>query len=660
MERYVALKILPEHYARDPEFVRRFNREARTIARLEHKNILPVYDFGEEGGVTYLAMRYLESGTLKDVLEIGRLMLPDAVHILQQVCSALDYAHREGVVHRDVKPSNVMIDDEGEAYLTDFGIAKVLESSEQLTATGGVLGTPAYMAPEQVMGQPVDARADIYALGIILYEMALGRVPYDADTPMAVALAHVREPLPLPRELDPNLPEPIEVVILKALAKEPGDRYPTASQLSAALDKAVSTADIDESGSTLRTLATHARLSRADEIATYDVAAGPLRPTTKPARLRRWLLPAGGLALVAIIVSVFMLLGTVEADRSADGDETVAAQVELPVRFTQTAEAKLTMVAAMTVSATGTQPFVSIDTMPSSTLTSSATPISTLTPTPALLQLTDGVGNNYSPSFSPDGIKIVFISTRDGNPEIYIMNTDRSEQTRLTNTPNIYEDLPSFSPDGSLILFAGNDGHDEDLYVMNVDGSQTQNISNSPNSNDGRPKFVPSMFVSLKVIFDSDRSGDWEIYSAPFEINRLGSVTLVTSRPTYNDRLPSYVSSTGQILFRSELIGSGDSRIYLVGEDGSNPTQLSSEYNDWYPIVSNDGNWIVFVSNREGNEELYAIMKSDGSDIVRLTENPAQDTTPAISPNNQWLVFASKRDGNSLHLFQIPFPLSSP
>src|SRR5574341_430893 len=153
MDRYVALKILPAHYALDPKFVERFNREARTIAKLEHKNILPVYDFGEENGVTYLAMRYLDGGTLKDVLGLGRLTLSDAVDIMAQVCAALDYAHRQGVIHRDVKPANIMIDSEGAAYLTDFGIAKVLVFvTGAITETGAAVGTPAYMAPEQSLG----------------------------------------------------------------------------------------------------------------------------------------------------------------------------------------------------------------------------------------------------------------------------------------------------------------------------------------------------------------------------------------------------------------------------------------------------------------------------------------------------------------------------
>jgi len=238
MDRIVALKVLPEHYAQDPQFVERFYREARTIAQLEHPNILPVYDFGEQDGITYLVMRFLDGGTLQELMEKQRLSLHQTVDILVQVCAALDYAHRKGVIHRDVKPSNVLIDREGLVYLSDFGIAKVLESASRLTQTGTALGTPAYMSPEQCMGTPIDKRSDIYSLGVLMYEMAVGKVPFKADTPMAVLFAHLHEPLPMPRSNNPAISEELQLVILKAMAKDPNDRYQTAAEMGAALRRA--------------------------------------------------------------------------------------------------------------------------------------------------------------------------------------------------------------------------------------------------------------------------------------------------------------------------------------------------------------------------------------------------------------------------------------
>jgi serine/threonine protein kinase len=235
MDRTVALKVLPEYYAQDPQFVDRFNREARTIARLEHPNILPVYDFGEQDGITYLVMRFLEGGTLQEKMGQQGFSLHQTADLLVPICAALDYAHRQGIIHRDVKPSNVLIDREGAVYLSDFGIAKVLESSSRLTQTGTSLGTPAYMAPEQCLGKEVDRRSDIYSLGVILYEMAVGRVPFQADTPMAVLFAHVHEPLPIPRSINPTISEALQNVILKAMAKNPEDRFQTAAEMGTAL-----------------------------------------------------------------------------------------------------------------------------------------------------------------------------------------------------------------------------------------------------------------------------------------------------------------------------------------------------------------------------------------------------------------------------------------
>jgi hypothetical protein len=238
LDRYVAVKVLPPYYAHEPGFSERFSREARAVARLEHPHILPIYDFGQEGDYTYLVIKYVPAGTLKDLLAAGRLPLEQTVEIVSQVAAALDYAHRHGIIHRDVKPSNVLMDRGEWALLMDFGLAKMVEGSKQLTASGVGVGTPAYMAPEQGRGEQVDGRADVYALGIVLFEMVTGQVPFDAETPMAVVLKHITDPLPMPRTLEPSLPEGVERVILKALAKSPADRYATAGELADALKRA--------------------------------------------------------------------------------------------------------------------------------------------------------------------------------------------------------------------------------------------------------------------------------------------------------------------------------------------------------------------------------------------------------------------------------------
>jgi serine/threonine protein kinase len=241
VDRYVAIKVLPSQLAESQEFATRFHQEARIIAKLEHPHILPVFDYGESDGVAYFVMRYLEAGTLKDKMEAGRpLPLKDIDRIFTQLAEALSYAHSFGIIHRDLKPANALIDSHGNIFLTDFGIAKLMESaSPRLTQTDAIMGTPAYISPEQAQSQPVDQRADIYSLGIILYEMVTGGVPFTADTPLAVLFKHISDPLPLPSLVKPDIPPSIEKVILKALAKDPKDRFSTADEFVAAWKRAL-------------------------------------------------------------------------------------------------------------------------------------------------------------------------------------------------------------------------------------------------------------------------------------------------------------------------------------------------------------------------------------------------------------------------------------
>jgi tRNA A-37 threonylcarbamoyl transferase component Bud32 len=244
LDRYVAVKVLHPHLIGDEDFAARFRREARAVAALEHPHIVRVYDFDADAGVAFLVMERLEGRSLKAVLrdldcQGEKMALGEVSRIVGAIAEALDYAHHQGLVHRDIKPSNVILAGNGRPVLTDFGIARIVEGSTAITESGGTLGTPAYMSPEQCKGETGDARSDIYALGVLMYQLCTGRVPFDADTPYAVILKHISSPLPSPRSQRPDLPEAVERVILKAMAKEPGGRYQSAGEMGRALKAAV-------------------------------------------------------------------------------------------------------------------------------------------------------------------------------------------------------------------------------------------------------------------------------------------------------------------------------------------------------------------------------------------------------------------------------------
>ena len=228
----VALKVLREQYAADAEFVERFQREARAVASLTHANMVQVYESGEAAGWHFIAMEFVEGQDLKRYIrEHGPLRVAEAVRIAVAVCEVLDYAHRRGIIHRDVKPQNILLRRDGTVKVTDFGIARAL-SSVTITQTGTVLGSVQYLSPEQARGQPVGRAADIYALGVVLFEMLTGQLPFEGDSPIAIAMAHVHDVPPAPRRLNPEIPPALEAVILRGMAKQPQHRYASAADLA--------------------------------------------------------------------------------------------------------------------------------------------------------------------------------------------------------------------------------------------------------------------------------------------------------------------------------------------------------------------------------------------------------------------------------------------
>ncbi len=226
LDRYVALKVLHPAFLEEASFLARFQREARVVAKLEHPNIVPIYDYAEHEGRPYLVMKFIEGETLKVRLGRGSIDASEVVRIVEAVGAALSYAHRRGILHRDIKPSNVLLGKDGQIYLADFGLARIAQSGESTLTSDMIVGTPQYISPEQAMGKKdLDEGTDIYSFGVMLYELIVGRVPFNADTPFSIIHDHIYSPLPLPSQLNVDIPPEVERVLLKALAKERSDRY---------------------------------------------------------------------------------------------------------------------------------------------------------------------------------------------------------------------------------------------------------------------------------------------------------------------------------------------------------------------------------------------------------------------------------------------------
>jgi len=596
-KREVALKLLPREFLHDPLFRARFEREAETIAALEHAAIVPVYDFNEEGGQPYFVMRLMVGGSLAERLKRGALSLSETVRILTRLAPALDEAHAKGIIHRDLKPGNILFDQRGDAYISDFGTVKLSQTNSPQTSADSIIGTPAYMSPEQARGEStLDGRSDVYALGVIAFEMLTGQQPYVADTPVGVVVKHLYDPVPRLRDLNPDLPNAGEAVIFKAMQKDRAARFPTASEFARALSA----------------VAQEAAPSSTTLPRPTSPASAPFKTFTP--RLRWVSLLAGGLGLMALFASSMFFLTRGNFSITALGAPTA------------------------------TMPQAAITRLSPAPMTS-PTPLPTLL-TPTLLPTVGATPRGGS-------ARLAFVSrpqsSNDLNDnEIYLIQSNGTGLRRLTN--NAYLDYsPAWSPDGRWIAFYSDRDGDQEIYLMDADGQNlTQLTSNSVRdiapawSSDGK-----------RLVFISERDGNREVYV--MQADGSGQTRLTQSAAAEDS--PAWSPNGGQIAFISERDGNGE--IYLMNADGVNQRRITNNADEEYtPAWSPDGQWIAFGFEPQdtGNDDLYLLHLSD-LQTTRLTDHPAEDYSPVWSPDGQWIAFASTRNGFlELYLLRVSEP----
>ncbi len=680
-ERDVAIKVLPRAFLHDPQFRARFEREAKTVAALEHAAIVPVYDFGEEDGQPYIVMRMMSGGDLAGKLRDGNLSFQEAAKITERLASGLEAAHRKGIIHRDMKPGNILFDQYDNAYLSDFGIARLTHGSHTLTGEN-IIGTPAYMSPEQVQGEKeLDGRSDLYSLGIIFYQMLVGDTPYQDTTPAKVMMKHILEPVPDLALIMPEIPPELGQWLLKALAKDPDDRFATAKEMGEALQSAAQgrshhalasadTTAVQEPGTRLAQQPPVPQDYAPQQAVAPPQQTPPPPPTPLSEKPKRSWLPfaIGGFILLgigAVIVLVVAFMGYQGRGplAAALAPPTSTAAILQPSDPSESGITNTPEEAVVSVADTAA-PTVELPTNTEAPPTD--TPEATATSTPEALTL-------------GGADKIAFIN--DNN--IWVMNVDGSDLQQLTNDGAIKTDL-AWMPDGKGLTYISG----KCIWSAELETGRLDFIACFESSD-----YLESFAISpdgTQAAIAVNRA----LYIVPFDLDRLREVRYNTHLEEMSE-CPAYdplKTSTESIVAVQKVRWSDDGQslsvmvlaaltgvqgdiiqMFPVGDCESQPFRSDEfpaarftvrDYDD-SPYLQNfgyDGGYLYAITSYTRNDG-FGHLYLYNADLHRadVEVNPIGGTCcyrdPQFSPDGRYLIFAYQpfEAGATTRLYIVPF-----
>jgi serine/threonine protein kinase len=632
LEREVAVKVIRTELfgsAVQEGLLKRFGREAMALAKLIHPNIVSVIDYGNYAGSPYLVMPYLPGGTLKQ--HMGKLIpWREATRVLLPVARALQYAHEQGIIHRDVKPSNILLTPSGEPMLTDFGIAKILDVEEGQTLTGtGMVGTPEYMAPEQWVGK-VTPQSDVYSLGVVFYEMVTGRTPYRAETPAAVLIKQTNDPLPRPRQFVTDLPEAVEKLLFKALAKEPEDRYETMGAFAGALEGLLKVGEYQKTQFTGARIAKQEKSGPGeafpsevtrDERSAIEMArptAGPIRSAQperigaieqtlsaragisaggkegKPSHAGLWL---GGIAVSLLGISAIAgIVFGVMYFRNHQGDNSPPTSA------------------------------TSVPVIPTPEATATSSELIQPTITPVLATSTILPPTQQPPTFTPlsEPIKLAFISgeiPESRNADVYVANEDGSHLVCVACSPK-YEGEPSLSTDGKWVVYhAVTSSGTTDIFLVSASGGSPSNLTSTPSESERDAAFSPDRtMIAYQVGAGDARYENGDIYT--MDINGGNRRTL-----GLKGRGPAWSPDGNSLAFMQYDNGSSTWQVHVYNFSTDQSIQITNvSQNARWPAWSPDGKYIAFnttssASNLNPDGVWYISADGNGSPVLVIQGN---------------------------------------